>query len=166
MFVLSFSTRQLRPHERELTISLQDQTPASGLTRVHRHAGADAERLLKGRKAQLINLWRPLRGPVQDVPLAVADARSLDAERDLIPSRLIYRAPQAEGETYQVALNERHRWYYVSEMQPDEALLLKCWDRDGGARTPHTAFVDDAFVGRDDVEPRQSIEVRALVFVE
>ena len=143
-----------------------DQTPASGRKRVLRHAGDDAERLLKGR-AQLINVWRPLRGPVQDAPLAVADARTLKAG-DLVQSRLLYEAPTPEGETFQIKHSNEHRWYYLSDMSPHEALLLKCWDNaeDGGARTPHTGFKDDKYVGREVDLPRQSIEIRALVFHE
>ncbi|KAK4703823.1 hypothetical protein P7C70_g2388, partial [Phenoliferia sp. Uapishka_3] len=142
-----------------------DQTPAAGRKRVYRHTGADADRLLEGR-ASIINLWRPLRGPVQDSPLAVADARTLKQD-DLVASRLIYEAPTPEGETFQIKHSDEHRWYYLSEMQPDEAILLKCWDNQvGGATTPHSGFVDDKYIGKEVAQPRQSIEVRALVFHE
>lgn len=58
---------------------------------------------------------------------------------------------------------------YLSGMRDDERLLLKCadlWDVvDGeviGKRMPHTAFTDPrSWVG---ARPRESIEVRALVF--
>ncbi|GAA5899806.1 hypothetical protein JCM5296_004225 [Sporobolomyces johnsonii] len=148
-----------------------DQTPESGRRRVLRHGGEDGERLLRGR-AQIINVWRPLRGPVLDTPLAVADARTLVPDEDLVSSRLVYPSEgpdaQPEGETFQIKWSERHKWYYLSEMQPDEILLLKCWENrpDGGVRTPHTAFIDPRYVGRDDIPLRQSIEVRALVFHE
>ncbi len=36
----------------------------------------DAEELQKGR-VQIINLWRPIRGPLRDSPLAVCDARTV-----------------------------------------------------------------------------------------
>ena len=52
-------------------------------------------------------------------------------------------------------------------MQPDEALLLKCFDSktDGRARfAPHTAFDDPTAPA--DVLPRESIEIRTLVFHE
>ncbi|BGP46471.1 hypothetical protein JCM10450v2_002316 [Rhodotorula kratochvilovae] len=150
-----------------------DQTPESGARRVGRHGGADGEHLLRGR-AQLINVWRPLRGPVLDVPLAVADARTLDPERDLVRSRLLYPAEgpgaQPEGETLQVKYSDKLRWYYLSEMGPDEVLLLKCWENVPGGKhgtiTPHTAFVDPRYHGKEGVQLRESIEVRALVFHE
>ncbi|KAK4057092.1 hypothetical protein OIO90_001992 [Microbotryomycetes sp. JL221] len=144
-----------------------DQTPASGTARVLRHAGQqEGERLLKGR-AQLINVWRPLRGPVLDFPLAYADARTLN-KKSLIPSDLLYE--DRKGETLQVEFSDQHRWYYLSSMQPDEAVLLKCWentvDGQGGNPTPHTAFVDERYFNQPGVELRQSIEIRALVFHE
>ena len=46
-----------------------DQTVKSGPERRRRHLGADAEALLRGR-GQIINLWRPVRGPELDGPLA------------------------------------------------------------------------------------------------
>ena len=84
----------------------------------------EAEELLKGR-VQVINLWRPIRGPLRDAPLAVCDARTVDAE-DLVPSDLVYR--DRVGETYSVTYNPAHHWYYVPEMRRDEALLLKIAD--------------------------------------
>ncbi|GAA5974229.1 hypothetical protein JCM11641_003340 [Rhodosporidiobolus odoratus] len=150
-----------------------DQTPESGEKRVRRHAGEDAERLLRGR-AQLINVWRPLRGPVLDVPLAVADARTLSHTEDLTRSRLVYPTEgehhQPEGEVLSVGFSDRHRYYYLSEMGPQEALLLKCWENlpnsQIGTITPHTAFYDPRYYGKKDVPLRQSIETRALVFHE
>jgi hypothetical protein len=50
-------------------------------------------------------------------------------------------------------------------MRADEALLLKCYDSktDGRARfAPHTAFTDPTTPA--DVPPRESIELRTLVF--
>jgi hypothetical protein len=113
---------------------------------------------------QVINLWRPIRGPLRDAPLAVCDVESV-APEDLVPSDLVYR--NRVGETYAVTYNPSHRWYYVPEMQPHEALLLKCYDSetDGRARfLPHTAFVDPTTP--EDAPPRESIELRTLVFHE
>ncbi|KAG0147544.1 hypothetical protein CROQUDRAFT_655931 [Cronartium quercuum f. sp. fusiforme G11] len=142
-----------------------DQTPASAVARVHRHLGADAEELLTRRFA-LINVWRPLRGPVLDAPLAVADFRSVDAHKDLQPQELRRGPEEPSGETFAVLHNPNHQWYYLSNMRPDEALLLKCHDSDhsdGKATfTPHTAFYDPRHAGK--VPARESIEIRTLVF--
>jgi hypothetical protein len=138
-----------------------DQTDTSGANRVREHLPAEANELLKGR-VQVINLWRPIRGPVRDTPLALCDAASVAAD-DLVASDLIY--PNRNGETYSVKFNPDHRWFYFPEMMPDEALLLKCYDSatDGRARfAPHTAFIDPT-TPRDAL-PRESIELRTLVF--
>ncbi len=138
-----------------------DHTEKSGPQRVRDFLGEEAETLLRGRM-QVINLWRPIRGPLRDAPLAVCDARSV-APRDLVASDLVYR--DRVGETYAVHYNPAHRWFYVPDMQPDEALLLKCYDSatDGRARfAPHTAFEDPTAPAN--VPPRESIELRTFVF--
>jgi hypothetical protein len=140
-----------------------DHTAKSGPQRVRDFFGDEAEQLLRGR-VQVINLWRPIRGPLRDAPLAVCDASSV-APDDLVPADLVYR--DRVGETYGVTYNPEHRWYYVPDMQPDEALLLKCYDSstDGRARfAPHTAFEDPTAPA--DRLPRESIELRTLVFHE
>jgi len=138
-----------------------DHTAKSGPQRVRDLIPEDAAELLRGRM-QVINLWRPIRGPLLDAPLAVCDAQSVDPQ-DLIPSDLIYR--DRVGETYSVTYRPSHRWYYFSKMNADEVLLLKCYDSatDGRARfTPHTAFTDPTTPA--DAPPRESIELRTLVF--
>ena len=124
-----------------------DHTARSGPQRVRDLLPDEADELLKGR-VQVINLWRPIRGPLQDSPLAVCDATSIGLD-DLVPSDLVY--PHRVGETYSVTFNPAHRWFYVPRMQPDEALLLKCSDTatDVPARfTPHSAFIDPTTLGR------------------
>jgi hypothetical protein len=138
-----------------------DHTAKSGQQRVRDLLPDEADELLRGR-VQIINLWRPIRGPLRDSPLAVCDASTVSFD-DLVPSDLIY--PHRVGETYQVSYSPTHRWFYVPEMDADEALLLKCFDSktDGRARfAPHSAFTDPT--APTDAPARESIEVRTLVF--
>src|SRR5919108_711102 len=137
-----------------------DHTVNSAPRRVRDHLGAEAEELLKHRFA-VINVWRPIRGPVEDSPLALCDARSF-TDDDLIASDLVYA--HVRGETSRVAYNPAHRWHYFSEMQPDEVLLIRVHNsaNDGRARLSfHTSF-DNPLT--PDAPPRESIEVRTLVF--
>jgi hypothetical protein len=138
-----------------------DQTFVSAPKRVLAHLPADeAERRLKGRFA-IINLWRAIT-PVEQLPLALCDARSIEAA-ELIPSDLVYK--HMVGETYSFLHNPEHRWYFFPHLQPDEPLLLKIYDSltDGTARlTAHTAFDDPT--SPTNAAPRRSIELRALVF--
>jgi hypothetical protein len=138
-----------------------DHTTKSGPQRVRDLLPDEADQLLRGR-VQVINLWRPISGPLRDSPLAICNARTVSFN-DLVPSDLVY--PHRVGETYQVTYNPAHRWFYVPEMDADEALLLKCFDSktDGRARfSPHSAFTDPTAPA--DRPPRESIEVRTLVF--
>jgi hypothetical protein len=138
-----------------------DHTAKSGPQRVRDLLPDEAEELLRGR-VQVINLWRPIRGPVFDSPLAVCDAHSVRPE-DLVGTDLVYQ--HRVGETYSVTFNPAHRWFYAPAMRDDEALLIKCFDseRDGRARfAPHSAFIDPT--APSDAPSRQSIEIRSLVF--
>ena len=138
-----------------------DHTKASGPQRVRDLLADEADELLRGR-LQVINLWRPIRGPLLDAPLALCDARSV-AAKDLVASDLVY--PNRIGETYAVRYDAAHRWYYIPAMAADEALLIKCYDSltDGRARfAPHSAFLDPTTP--EDAPPRESIEIRTLVF--
>lgn len=92
------------------------------------------------------------------------DARSL-AFDDLVASDLVYR--DKVGETYSVKPNPEHRWYYYPHLLPEEALLLKIYDSREDAQTrlgAHTAFDDPCTPA--DAPPRQSIELRCLLFFD
>ena len=111
-----------------------DYTASSSPQRVRDLMGAEAEELLKNRFA-IINLWRPIRGPVLESPLTLCDAQSL-AEENLIPSDLKY--PDRTGETYSITYNPGQRYYYFPKMQSDEAVLIRCFEL--GARGTAPVF--------------------------
>jgi hypothetical protein len=160
VFIFDHTVRRTRPdaHRSPVTRAHIDQTLKSATQRVRNHMGADAEELLQGR-VRLINVWRPLKGPVKAFPLAMADSRSVKDE-DLVPVE--HRYPHMTGETAGVRNAEGQQWYYWSGMSTDERILLQCFDSQGSkARVAHTAFVDPRSA---EGEGRESIEVRALVF--
>ena len=116
---------------------------------------------LEGKRTAIVNVWRPIRGPVETAPLALADAASVPPE-DVIAADLIYT--DRVGEIYYAAYNPDHRWVYFPRLERDEAILIKGYDsaEDGRARfSMHTAFDDPTSPA--DAAPRESIEVRALV---
>jgi hypothetical protein len=138
-----------------------DYTERSAAQRVRDLLPERAEELLKRRFA-VVNLWRPIGRPVVASPLALCDATSF-TDADLIPTDLVYS--DRVGETASVQFNPSHRWVYFSGMRPDEVLLIKCHDSadDGRARLSfHSAFVDPNTPA--DAPPRESIELRTLVF--
>jgi hypothetical protein len=138
-----------------------DYTERSGPQRVREILPDEAERLLAARFA-IIQVWRPINRPIRANPLAVGDARSF-APQDLVAAERRY--PNRIGETYQIAYNPDHRWFYFPQMRPDEAIAFKVYDseKDGRARfTPHTSFIDPTSPA--DAPPRESIEVRTFAF--
>ena len=146
-----------------------DYTMASGPRRTTEILEQAGRMDLASSPAALINLWRPILGPVEDVPLALCDARSVVLQ-DLIETRILHfqegqdDVPGHLGYIYSLYYSEDHRWSYVSRMEPDEVLLLKCYDSrtDGRARfTPHTGFKNPACPA--EFTPRESIEARTLV---
>ena len=143
-----------------------DYTEASGPRRAADVLGeAEVERLLAaGARIVQVNVWRPIRGPVERSPLALADAASVRPQ-DLVATDQVF--PNRVGEIYHLAYHPRQRWYYAPAMTPDEVVLIKGWDSlaDGRARfTPHSAFRLPQ--QRPDAPPRESIEVRAFAVIE
>jgi hypothetical protein len=145
-----------------------DYTERSGPRRKLEILAAAGRSDLTDRHIAFVNLWRPLVGPIYDNPLAVCDARSV-APDDLVNTEILHFVeddlvePRHRGDVYSVRYNPAHRWYYVQAMQPDEFLLLKCFDSrvDGRARfMPHTGF-DNPACPLGSVA-REIIEVRTL----
>ena len=138
-----------------------DYTSNSGLVCLHENLGADAAELAR-RRFQIVNVWRPLVDPVEDYPLALCDARSLDP-LDLIDSER--RAPNHSGEIQLAVHAGEQRWYYYSEMRPPEVLLFKTFDSIHGGKQPcsiHSAI--HLPQAPADARPRESVETRAFVF--
>ena len=138
-----------------------DYTEWSGPQRVRDLMGAEAEELLKHRFA-IIQVWRPIRHPVESWPLAIADARTLSPNDLVVTER---RYPDRVGQTSAITWNPEHRWYWFPHMRPDEALVFKTYEseKDGRARfTAHTAFEDPTTPPH--ARPRESIEIRSLAF--
>jgi hypothetical protein len=138
-----------------------DYTEWSGPQRVRDLLPNEADDLLRRRFA-IIQVWRPIRHPVETFPLAICDARSVAFEDFVISER---RYPDRIGQTYAAKYNPNHRWYYFPRMRREEALVFKVFDslKDGRARwTAHTAFEDPT--SPPNARPRESIEIRTLAF--
>ena len=157
----ALAERRERGAQNPVRFAHNDYTLRSGPQRVRDLVGgAQAETLLRRRFA-VINVWKPISGPVQQTPLAVCEAQSI-RPRDLVPTDLRYR--DRTGEVYSLLFSAEHRWFYYTDMRADEALLIKCFDSDESCArfTAHTAFDDPS--SRADAPSRESIEVRTLAF--
>ena len=114
----------------------------------------------------LYTIWRSLRPPPQDRPIALCDLRTVRDE-DLVgadaianPGALAYSA-----EFLMLLPNPQHRWCYFSDMMPTEALLFQQLDSAaaGPSGCPHVSF---ALPHVEAELPRLSIEARVCAFFE
>ncbi|KAK0467052.1 uncharacterized protein EV420DRAFT_1506918 [Desarmillaria tabescens] len=82
-------------------------------------SAAKAERVAIS--VSLFNVWRPLRGPVMDAPLAVCDARTLD------PKDMTHTIDKYGG-GYFIKYNANMKWMYIRDQMPDEILVFRQFD--------------------------------------
>ena len=124
------------------------------------------------------SLWKPLKGPVKDWPLALCDPVSINVKSDLEPCDLVY--PDYVVENRQLYWSEGQEWWWCRDQMEDEAWIFLQSDTDTKTKpgkcligsdgrviygancreVPHTAFRVEGENG----EPRESIELRALVY--
>jgi hypothetical protein len=154
--------RQVHATRLPVTVVHNDYTERSALQRVRDILAPEtAERLLAGRFA-MVNVWRSFGASPERFPLAAADGRTV-LSTDYVAVDLVY--PDRTGEIYYTAHSSGQRWFYFSRMQPNEAMLLKCFDsaHDGRTRyTAHTGFANPHAPA--ETPPRESIEVRTLLY--
>jgi hypothetical protein len=151
-----------------------DYTDASARWRLHDVITdpAEAERLLQKRFA-IVNVWRSMTGPIEQWPLAVCDARSIDdallhtvERRDNTREEPSFEYSRP-SETRHASYDAGHRWYYFPRMDRDEVILLKNYDTrtDGTARYSLHSAIEDPTTPPD-AAPRESIESRAFAFFD
>lgn len=151
--------RTLRPPVRRV---LNDQTFHSAPLRVRRHLPTHEAAARLQRRFAIVSLWHTIDDGVAQWPLALCDGRTVEVAdliaRDLPDSRF-------RGETYVLAANPRHRWYWLPQQTPHEAVLFKLFDSaDNGVPrlAPRSSFEDPA--SPLDAPVRRTIEVRSLLF--
>ncbi len=141
-----------------------DFTIASAAQRVRDLLPADEAEERLNRRYGSINVWRPIRGPVETAPLAICEYNTIE-DGDLIAAERRYQ--DRIGGVYNLAYNPDQRWTYFPRMEREEVVLLKCFDSltDGTARwTAHGSFQVPGTP--KDARPRESIEIRTLLFYD
>ena len=150
-----------------------DYTDASAFQRMRdRFGDAEAADRLT-RRFSIINAWRSIGDTVEQWPLTVCDARTIN-EAQLTQTRReapIRPDPSFEynrpSETRHATFDPAHSWYWFPQMTAAEVLLFKNYDTltDGTARYAlHSAFEDPDTPPNP--APRESIETRAFVFYD
>ena len=137
-----------------------------------------------------MNVWAPVLNPAYRNPLALLDSSTVDLDSDCVPyivhpsidTNYAYgaghhprpaeqRVPQAakDAPALSPCFRERHRWVFLPDMRPEEAMIFKQFDFREQARskaTFHVAF-HDPHHERDAERPgRKSIECRLLLMFD
>jgi len=115
----------------------------------------------KGGRYAAYNIWRSLRPPPQDLPLALCDARTVDPG-----DAVVAEAVSADGveEFLLYSYSARQRWYFFPDLRPDDVVVFKAFDTEQGrpGPVPHSAFVDERY--HLAIPPRQSVDIRAFAY--
>ena len=173
------SSRKLRPGESDANQPVvnvhSDYTEGSGPERARRavdedavdEAGADkaAANAISEQRYRIINVWRPIRGPIEQKPLAVCDAGSMNAD-DFVPTNIHFPDGRL-GHVMAIRHADSHRWHYFPQMTVDEVLLFNTFDpRADGARRYGAHCAVDEQHGPPDPAIRESVEIRALALFD
>lgn len=119
--------------------------------------------------SDVTKMWRPCKAITRD-PFAVSDATTIP-DKDYIKVPFIY--PNRTSELLEVCPasdpQKPHRWYFKDNQQTDDVVLFIQADttkRPGVVRRcPHAAFKDPR-LDEAKLDPRVSIEIRAMVFYD
>ena len=155
-----------------------DQSFNAGFLRAEAHLPKEqADAVRQGRlRLCIINVWRPLRGPICDHPLCLAESPSIP-DSDLVEIDHLYH--HRKGETYHCRYRgvTDHRFWYLSSMETSDVWMIQCFDsmldRHGRRRRcVHASFemiessdgsCESNAQGCQEGNSRESVEVRCLV---
>ncbi len=106
-----------------------------------------AEALGRYRRIVVYQTWRALSGPPQDIPLALADGRSVDFADMVTADTVLNDDYGGIGQSFEYSMcrySPGHRWLYYRDLAPGEVIVFKGYDFDPNrpARLVHTAFDD------------------------
>ena len=82
------------------------------------------------------SIWKPLRGPLRDWPLALCDASSVQPDH-LAASDVVLRDQVSEN--MQVHYDEAHKWYYLQDQASTELLVFRQADSHPNGRVGNTS---------------------------
>lgn len=152
-----------------------DQSPDGARMLLEDNLGTEAANKLSKTRWGIVNIWRPINTILRD-PLALCDSRTIQDEELAIVQSTLPKKGEGNGyydsvskgdrfETLELRHGPDHKWWYISGMTPEEALVFKIFDskRSIKGRSGHTSFVDPR---TSQLAPRESMEMRSFVFYE
>ncbi|KIV96341.1 hypothetical protein PV10_00222 [Exophiala mesophila] len=123
-----------------------------------------------GPRWALYSIWRPLK-PVKRDPLALGDARTF-RESDYVP--VMIKNPNLgipgdksthDSESYLAHWSEGQKWYFISQQEPEEVLVVGLFDSDRDKETVAAGGTLHSSVdlpGTENEPARESLELRCL----
>ncbi|AEO67444.1 uncharacterized protein THITE_2088932 [Thermothielavioides terrestris NRRL 8126] len=152
------STGKDYDHDQPTNMAHIDFTPEEGERMLRVMYPDQADEIIAG---DWYSTWFPLRGPLNDWPLAICDARTVDREADLMPGDIVYTDWATEN--LQVHHSDRHKWYYLPDQTVDEVLIFKSGESSSAKvqAVPHGSFYNPRVQAGE--PPRESIDSRFFV---
>ncbi|KAK6855172.1 CmcJ-like methyltransferase [Apiospora arundinis] len=172
------STGKNYGHDQPTAMAHIDFTVHEGERMIRILFGQAANEVLQGRW-QVMNAWRPIRGPLNDWPLGLCDTRTVDFATDTMPGDIVFR--KFVTENLQIHHNPRQAWYWLPGQTVDEVLIFKSAESDPArAQGMQVGHIQSSFISVDkqiavphagffnpnvtpDDLPRESIDCRLLV---
>ncbi|KAF2969732.1 hypothetical protein GQX73_g3868 [Xylaria multiplex] len=153
------STGDKYDFDQPTSVAHVDTTPSEMLECLSKLHPNDTDVGIK--RCQWINVWKPLKGPLNDWPLVVCDASKVDCERDLTVADILY--PEFMTENFQVHYSDKFLWYYLAGQNTNEMMVfIQADSKDATiSGVPHCSFYNPLVPPGE--QPRESIEVRLLV---
>jgi len=106
----------------------------------------------------IVNVWRPTVRSVEKSPLAFLDIDSVE-DKDIVQVRLEYGTRVGIMQGFKS--NQKHKWYWINQMRPDQAWIFCQFDSRSRVSVPHSAV--EIFNTPSDAISRTSIESRCLI---
>ncbi|KID60292.1 methyltransferase, partial [Metarhizium brunneum ARSEF 3297] len=119
----------LVPAAQPQTMAHVDLTMQGGKDRLQVYFKDNPE--LEKRPWQMLNVWRVLKGPSNDWPLALCDYRSVDVEHDTVANDIVVAHGDGYIENSLLYFNEKHQWFYKSDMDVDDLIIFRQTDSSG-----------------------------------
>lgn len=92
------------------------------LCAIHRDSNDTADLVLS-------SVWRVIKGPNNDWPLALCDHQSIDFGADVLPNDVLHKDHIGENEILHKASG--HAWYYLSDQIIEDLIVFRNTDSRG-----------------------------------
>jgi len=117
------------------------------------------ESFWEGKDFDVLNVWRPLRGPNNDWPLAMCDWTTINPSTDIRVNDAIRRDRVDENAI--LHFNEKHKWYFMRDQSVEDLIVFRNADSFGKrAQGFHCSVLNPEASG----QLRESVEVRCVAF--